>query len=263
MTRKAENAAFSLPSETNSFPNQAKPKLVILNGRGHSGKTVTAQWIIDRAQMQGREIYIGDADPTNGALAAYFDNVSRPPNADLDDTEDWVKAFIDRLIIERFNAIVDSGAGTTIWKSLNRKLDFTDLAQKFGLEFVSIYLFTPDIDDLAVMRDLEDSGFAPEATILVLNEGVVPGHRSFETAFKPVIDHPVFKAARQRGAQMVAIPRLGSATEIGLRRLTMSAAERGESKGGHPPLGPISRQLITTWLRTMEQNFSHVAHWLP
>lgn len=263
MTRKSENIAASLPSETPSFSVQAKPKLVILNGRGHAGKTFIARWIIDRAYVQGREIVVADADPTNGALAAYFDGVLRPPSADLDDMEDWAVQVIERLTIDRFNAIIDSGAGNPIWKLLARKLDFTDYAKNNGVEFVAIYLFTPDIDDLAIMRDLEDYGFAPEATILALNEGVVPGHKSFTTAFKPVLEHPVFQAARQRGAQMVAIPKLGSASEITIQRFTMSAAERGESKNGKPPLGPIQRQFITTWLRNMEQNFAHVAHWLP
>jgi hypothetical protein len=263
MTRKSENTAASLPSETPPFSVQATPKLVILNGRGHAGKTFIAQWIIDRAHVQGRAIVVADADPTNGALAAYFDDVSRPPSADQDDVEDWAVQLIEKLTIEGFNAIVDSGAGNPIWKLLNRKLDFADYAKKFGVEFVAIYLFTPDIDDLAIMRDLEESGFAPEATILALNEGVVPGHKSFATAFKPVLEHPVFKAARQRGAQTVAIPKLSSAAEITLQRLTMSAAERGESKLGRPPLGPITRQFITTWLRDMERNFEHVAHWLP
>jgi hypothetical protein len=264
MTRKAENNASSQPSEVPSFLVRAKPKVIVLIGRGHGGKTFTARWVIDRAHVQGREIVVADVDPTNPALAAYFDGVLSPPSGDLDDMEDWAVQVLERLTIERYNGIIDFGAGSPLLKLLARRIDFADHAKNFDVEFVAIYLLTPDLDDLAMLRDLETDGlFAPEATILALNEGVVPGHKSFEKAFKPVLEHPIFKAAVQRGAKMVAIPKLAPASEITVQRLTMSAAERGESKEGRPPLGPINRQSITKWLRDMEQNFAHVAHWLP
>ena len=43
---------------------------------------------------------------------------------------------------------------------------------------------------------------------------------------------------------------------------SFTAAEAGAATEGVPPLGPWNRQLITMWLRAMENNFASVADWL-
>ena len=66
----------------------------------------------------------------------------------------------------------------------------------------------------------------------------------------------------KRGAKLVWMPRLDIAHEINARRLSFTAAEAGAATEGVPPLGPWNRQLITMWLRAMENNFASVADWL-
>ena len=102
-----------------------------------------------------------------------------------------------------------------------------------GVDVVAIHLIGPERDDLAYLRDLEADGLvAPEATILVLNELLAPQNLSIKAAFQPVFEHPIFKAALNRGARLVWMPRLDVAHEISARRLPFTAAEAGASDGG-------------------------------
>jgi hypothetical protein len=264
MTVKSpKNASASPAAETLASPEQPNPKLILPLGRGHNGKSFWTQWMIDRAQTQGREVVVADGDRTNPSLAAYFEGVLTPPSAEPDDMEDWFSAICEQQAERRFNTVIDLGGGDQLLKSLARRIDFSEFSKYFGVDLVAVHLLTPDIDDLAFLRDLEADGlFAPEATIVVLNEGRTDGRRSFDSAFKAVLDHPVFLATVKRGAKPIAMPRLSCASELALRRLTMSTAESGRSKDALPPLGPLKRQTIARWLRDMERSFAPVAAWL-
>ncbi len=109
-----------------------------------------------------------------------------------------------------------------------------------------MHLLGPDPDDLAYLHDVEQDGlFAPAATILVLNEALVPRNRAEKVAFQStILGHPVFLRALDRGAKVVWMPRLAVAHEVDARRLTFTAAEDNKIKQGQPPIGPWNRQLI-------------------
>ena len=80
MTLKSDkNAKPSSSAAANPKPEASAPKLILPVGRGSRGKTFLARWLIDRAQMQGREIVVADADRTNPSLAGYLNGVQRRP----------------------------------------------------------------------------------------------------------------------------------------------------------------------------------------
>ena len=59
------------------------------------------------------------------------------------------------------------------------------------------------------LRDIEAvSGFRPNSTLLVLNEGMVPTGRVARTAFEPIISNQVFRDVLARGAKVARMPRL-------------------------------------------------------
>jgi hypothetical protein len=126
-------------------------------------------------------------------------------------------------------------------------------------------LLGPDADDLAYLRDVEaDNLFAPEATILIFNEALVPIHRTPRAAFTETIQaHPILAKTLERGAKLVWMPRLEPAQDIDTRRLTFAEAEASAVKEGQAPIGPWKRQQIATWRRAMETAFAPVAAWLP
>ena len=243
----------------------AAPLFILPLGRGTRGKTWWVRWVVGRALAQGREIVIADADRTNATLSAFFQGVVTPPSADDAEMRDWFAAFVERQIEEQFNALIDLGAGDLILKQLAREIGLTAFLERFAIRPVAVHLLGPDPDDLAYLHDVEqDRLFAPAATILVLNQALVPRNRAEKAAFQStILDHPVFLRALERGAKVVWMPRLAVAHEVDARRLTFTAAEENQVKSGQLPIGPWNRQLIHNWLRDMEGNFAPVAHWLP
>ncbi len=264
MTLKSDkNAKPSSSAAANLKPEASAPKLILPVARGSRGKTFLARCLIDRAQMQGREIVVADADRTNPSLAGYLNGVQAPPSADDNEMREWFRALCERQIAERFNLLIDLGGGDLLLKQMARRVDLVPFLKMNGIDVVAIHLIGPERDDLAYLRDLEIDGLvAPEATILVLNESLAPQNLSIKSAFQPVFEHPIFKSALNRGAKLVWMPRLDVAHEISARRLPFTAAEAGAATEDLPPLGPWNRQLITMWLRAMEHNFAPVASWL-
>jgi hypothetical protein len=262
---ESDTTTLTARPETETPATVAQPLCVVPLGRGTRGKTWWVRWALDRALAKGREVVIADADRTNATLSAFFAGVVSPPSADEADMRDWFAAFVERQITDRFNAVIDLGGGDLILKQLAREIGLTGFLERYAIRPVAVHLIGPDRDDLAYLRDLEQDGlFAPTATILVLNEALVPRNRSEKAAFQStILDHPAFLAALDRGAKVVWMPRLAAAHEVDSRRLTFTAAEDNQVKSGQPSIGPWNRQLIHNWLRDMEGNFAPVAHWLP
>ena len=241
-----------------------RPKFIVPLGRGARGKTWWTRWAVERAQDQGRSVVLADADRTNATLSGYFSGVLTPPSADDDDMRDWFASFCEQQIEDRFTALIDLGGGDLMLKRIAREASLTNLLESHGIEVVAVHLIGPDRDDLAYLRDMEaDSLFAPAATILVLNEGLLPKGRSAQTAFQGVLDNPILQAAVKRGAKIVWMPRLTPAHEVDERRITFADAEASKVKEGQKPIGPFNRQIIANWRRAMEENFAPVSAWLP
>jgi len=260
-----DSADTAILPERMASEGAAQPLFLVPLGRGARGKTWWVRWAVGRALAHGREAVIADADRTNATLSAYFDGVLTPDSADEADMRDWFAALVERQIADRFTALVDLGGGDLLLKQLAREIGLVPFLERHGIRPVALHLIGPDRDDLAYLHDVEQGElFAPAATILVLNEALVPARRAIRTAFQDtVLKHPTFLATLERGAKVVWMPRLEVAHEIDSRRLTFTAAEENQVKPGQPPIGPWNRQLVHNWLRDMETNFAPVAHWLP
>jgi hypothetical protein len=221
-----------------------QPKLVIPLGRGARGKTFWLRWAIERAQSQGRDIVVADADRTNATLSAFFDGVVTPPSADDRDVKEFLAQFIEQQIEQKFSV---------------------QFLLQHGVTPVAIHCVGPDVDDLAYLQEVEQSCiFVPDATVLIMNEATVPAHRTPLSAFEnSVRNHPILTKVVQRGGKLVRMPRLEPAGDIDTRRLTFAAAEEGRAKGGQQVLGPWKRQQVAIWRRAMEESFASVANWLP
>jgi hypothetical protein len=122
----------------------------------------------------------------------------------------------------------------------------------------------PAIDDLATLHEIEQSGaFCPEATIIVLNAGLIRDTRAPDLAFQAVREHSTLLSAINRGAKVVVMPKLGCMHEVDKRRLYFADAQAGRVKAGQGPLGPTMRQMVALWRRAMDAAFSPVESWLP
>ena len=155
--------------------NRQERKSSFRSAGAPAAKTFLARWVIDRAQMKGREIVVADADRTNPTLAANLKGVLTPPSADDREMQEWFKALCEQQIAQRFNLLIDLGGGDLLLKQLARRIGLVPFLEANGIDMVAVHLIGPERDDLAYLRDLETDGLvAPEATILALNESLVP-----------------------------------------------------------------------------------------
>ena len=116
------------------------------------------------------------------------------------------------------------------------------MLEQAGVELVALYTLSPRVEDLTAMAQLAAKGFTPKATALIMNKGVtadptMPAEPEFET----VMEHSAFRAAVDRGAATIWMPRLYSAKAIEDRRLLFGQARDGAICLGRPiEAGPIT-----------------------
>ncbi len=246
-----------------------RPRLVVLVGRGGGGKTTMVRWICERVFAGGRTVVIADGDRTNRTLPLYFDGVLAPPSADDRVVRRWLEAIIDRMIAEGFDVVLDLGGGDMVLKHLAAELDLQAMLEAAGVDLVVLHLIGPEVESLGYLASVEAPGpsgaplFAPERTVLVLNEGLVSEDLDPAEVFAPIREHKTFRAALRRNAQTVVMPRLKPAYEVNRRHVLFKDAADGATKDGLPPLTPTDRQRVRLWLRAMDAAFAAILAWLP
>lgn len=245
-----------------------KPKLWLLSGPGGAGKTALARWLVWRMQQAGREAALAALDPANRSLAEWFGDVMVPPARDGVAVSRWLTELFEGLMEDPFSAIFDFGAGSTALERLAQAAPglHTSLAAA-GIGVVATYVITPRADDLVIPQMIEATGFRPDATLIVLNEGRSDPTVMPEQAFSEICRHSAFRALTDRGAQVVWMPGLESDVmmEIEAKRLSFGQGRDGLVPDGaqFPPIGGLRRAMVGRWLARMEEVFRPVGTWLP
>jgi hypothetical protein len=244
-----------------------KRKIVLVAGRGKTGKTTQLRWMAERAHNAGRPVLLGDIDPTNASFSSYFEDVHRPPDAgDPAVAVRWLERFLQHAMTSDVSALVDLGGGST---TLNRLVDevpsLADMLTTGDVAPVMLYMLGPQVDDLSPLATLEGRAFQPAATALVLNESAVEPGQTREEAFARVYRHSAFLSALNRGAVPLWMPRLLVAEEIEAKRLHFIQARDAIPRPGtrQAPLGAFDRARVRFWLDAMDREFTEVASWLP
>jgi hypothetical protein len=77
--------------------------------------------------------------------------------------------------------------------------------------------------------------------------------------------HSAFRAAVERGAVPILMPRLFPSKEIEDRRVSFGMASQGRMPEGRQgvPLGAFDQARTRHWLAAMEEAFAPIATWLP
>lgn len=238
--------------------------LILPLGRGIHGKTFWARWLIDTLLNEGRTIDVMDADRTNATLTEYFSNVIKPASAEDADVEDKLRSITEAMMEQPRTTLIDFGANDLTIKRVALKLgDFNSYLAEGLIRGVAVHFLGPDHDDLALLRDMEAGMFAPPATILVLNEALLPPGAS-NAAFNPIMEDDIFQKALKRGAVPIYMPRLGAdaARELNRRRLGFIAASLGQPGPDGTRIGPWNRSLIKAWREAMLASHKPVMAWL-
>jgi hypothetical protein len=146
-------------------------------------------------------------------------------------------------------------------KQWSRDMDLGPFLERYGIVPVLLHVLGSDLDDLTYLRDLE-AVFAPQHTAIILNEGVVPAGKTPVTAFRPIVERDAYKAAVDRGAVTVHMPRLGCMQDVDLRRMSFADAERGIVKPGRDKFPPSMQQQVVMWRRQMASCFAAISPWI-
>ena len=171
----------------------------------------------------------------------------------------FLEAFFNLAVESKINAFIDfPGDDTALPHLLDQGIDPAGMLEAAGVELVVLFTLSPRVEDLTTMAQLAARGFTPKATALIRNQGLTRDPTlPAEPEFDPVVEHSAYRAAVERGAAEIWMPRNYAAAAIENQRLLFGQARDGTD------LMPSDRSRAHHWLRAMEAAFAPIASWLP
>lgn len=242
------------------------PKLLAFIGSGNVGKTTLLRFITEITMQRGGSLGLAAVDPENRSLVDYFSDVEVPPSYDPASVARWLKSFLHEVMETKATVAVDFGGGdTSLGQVVASSPDLVAMMTEAGVTPVAFHVLGPRIDDLSPLATFEKAGFQPEATAIVLNEGLADPTVPRERAFAAVLRHSVMKSALARGAVQLWMPRLIPARDVEVRRILFTEARDAIQPDGRrvSPLGPFDRSRVRLWMDSMARELEPIRTWLP
>lgn len=245
------------------------PRLVVDLGRGARGKSEWLRWVAETAPKK-RPLRIIDADPDHQTLCQLFPEAVKPPSNEGPDRRAWIEEQIVGLINaangdgQRHDMLLDLGGGDQLMKRLGAEVRVVEVLEESGVDVTAIYMVGPSEDDLSFMADVESKRlFCPKRTAVVLNAGVVPGDRSVERAFAPLLESDIIKAILRpdRGGKLLKMPALTCMPQLyaaGIKTFGECLTPEGMKK-----IGPFNAARVRNWLAEMAKLRTALGDWLP
>jgi hypothetical protein len=231
-----------------------KDKLVMVLGAGSSGKTTLMRWITERTLNDGRELSIATTDVGRATLRRFFKDADGPTNEAGINL--WLEGLFGFLIRSPMTAAVDFRADMTLVPILEGVPDMHRMLERAGVHPVVLYMLTPRVEDLTVLRAMEAVGFQPKATALVMNVGKAINPADAMAEFRAIRAHSLFQSVVKRGAVQLWMPNLVPARDIENAGLSFTDTQKLETE-------PVTASRTFHWLREMEMAFDPIATWLP
>lgn len=239
----------------------------MLIGRGGLGKSLIARWLgggMAERDMLDKTL-LAALDPTNRTLAQFFDGVQQPATGESEDAATFLRRLVKFASANKLNGVWDFGGGDlSLAKLIDLNAKFDRMMVQSGVAVVAAYMFSPSIDDLAILSSFEERGFQPEATALVLNLGKAESLASFGA----LRAQSAYKRALDRGAVEIVMPALEPASlalEIERRRLHFFEVRDEVVPDGatSAPIDGFDAMMCRDWLARMDRAFAPVETWLP
>ena len=244
-----------------------RKKIWELIGEGNAGKTLLARWMGGEmlAHSMLDTTVLAALAPGNRNLTRFFQTVMQPDTSDPRATAIWAQKALLGIAKRQLNGIFDYGGGDASKALLIEAMpSIVETLEQQGVALIAAYLLTPRTEDLVYLRTFEEMGFQPRATALVLNLSTGADDPS---VFSAIRNHPVYKAALDRGAVELWMPALDRRLSLLIERnlLHFRQARDGIVPEGlqAPVLGMVDRLPVRDWLLQMDEAFSPVRSWLP
>lgn len=224
------------------------------------------RWTIERAQRRddGEPLAMATMDVERPTLLRYFPDAMKPPSGETFDR--YLQWLLGKLIERPVTTAIDFGADQHLLPMVSQVPELHQMLEQAGLGVVALYLVTPRQEDLTLLGKMEQAGFQPAATGIVCNLGrttaAVPDAAIRE--FAAVRRHSVYRAAIERGAVEVLMPRHYAAQAIEVRTpLGLFQAAENEVPPKVPALPIFDVSRAKSWLGAMEIEMAPIASWLP
>jgi hypothetical protein len=237
-------------------------------GRGRVGKTVVANTYVQFCRQRGARLEAWNSDRQNEThtLSLFHADASRPATDGASEKGFWFEANLDRQARERFDAVLDMAGGDPMVRHLARDVRLVETMKRRGLRAVAWHVLGPEAADLDYLKlSMKSELFAPAATLVVVNTGVLVSGRSAELAFAEVCSHRVVVEALDRGAKLIRFPALECMSAIIDQGLTFAEAVRGVTKPGCQPMTFLDQARVEIfWKDHIPSFFAEIPlEWLP
>lgn len=256
--------------ETSNPAGDRRPLLLVVVGRQRVGKTTLLNTAVQFVRAHGGRVAVWNADMLNRSysLSMFHADVLEPASADPEDVKAWLEDRFMHLAEHGYDAVLDVGGGDTPLARLVEEVPIVRTLERRGVRVVLVHVLGPEMADLDYLeRFLTDGLLAPQATLVVLNNGLVLTGRSAGFAFAKVAEHAALVDAAENGARVVLMPKLPCMSAVTDRGMTFAEAmpEVSVEKPGHPPLSFFDRERVGVWWeRELPKFFGQIpALWLP
>ena len=245
-----------------------QPVVIVVVGRQRVGKTSFLNTTVQFLRAHGGEVVVWNADKLNRtySLSMFSGDVLEPAGEDAEDVKAWLEDRFTHLVEHRYDAVLDIGGGDTPLARLVEEVPIVRTLERRGIRMLLVHVLGPEMADLDYLeRFMSENLLTPEATLIVLNDGLVLSGRSAHFAFAAVKKHPALCVALEHGAELVLMPRLSCMSQVTDRQLTFADAMSGVTKPGKPPLSFFDQERVAMWWeRELPGFFAAIpALWLP
>jgi hypothetical protein len=242
--------------------------LLVALGRQRVGKTALLNTIVQYFRAAGSEIEVWNADQQNRthSLSTFFPDASLPPDGGLADTRGWIEGKLKEQAEHGYHAVLDAGGGFTGFSALVEDVPVIEALGARGTDVIGLFCVGPEQADLDYLDSFSrEQLFVPDATMIVMNAGLVLSGRSSGAAFAPIAQNAAFKAAVARGAKVAMFPALTCMAEVTDRGLTFEEAAAGKVKPGQHPMSMFDPTRVREWWTKKVPDFfdKFPPAWLP
>lgn len=230
----------------------AMPVLIMMLGRGRVGKTVMATALVQFYRALGCDLRVWNADQQNEShsLSRFHPDVEEPrPGSSFEDSKGWLEERILDQSRCRYDAVIDFAGGDVTVQKLAKEVRLGRMLDRMRIRPVTIHVVGPEKADLDYLRQISATGlFMPEATVIVLNGGLVQSGRTVEYAFNDVMREPIVIEAQKRGAEIVMMPDLPCMSKIMDRGMLFRDVGDGAFGAGEGSLSMFDQERTALWL---------------
>ena len=245
--------------------------LAVRMGRGRTGGSTLADWVIQTARHEGRSVAVGDGDRRNPTLAGFYPpgipgGATQPDTDETADVKDWITKALGNMVANRSSLVLDLGGGDRVLAEYGRDLGLVDFCDAAAIKPLALFVCGPDMDDFEHVLTIWKAGyFKTPHSVLVFNEHLVSQGRTPIGAFDAITARPEFQEMVIGGLEPIFMPRLPCMKEMRVAGLSFLDAVANKPGLDGKPLDPVRQFMVTTWHKKMVKAFDDAgaSAWLP